>query len=40
LLAYNNPRESPVGYLLDPDQREEICSTVNSAILGEMIFTF
>ncbi|XP_066923576.1 ran-binding protein 9-like [Clytia hemisphaerica] len=33
LLAYNNPRESPVGYLLEPEQREEICSAVNSSIL-------
>lgn len=33
LLAYNNPRDSPVGYLLEPGPREVICSSVNSAIL-------
>lgn len=33
LLAYNNPRDSPVGYLLDPSQRENICASLNTAIL-------
>lgn len=33
LLAYNDPWSSPVGYLLDPVQREPICSSLNSAIL-------
>lgn len=33
LLAYNNPQDSPVGYLLDPIQREGICSSLNSVIL-------
>jgi len=33
LLAYNNPHDSPVGYLLDPIQREGICSALNSVIL-------
>jgi len=33
LLAYNNPHDSPVGYLLDPIQREGICSSLNSVIL-------
>ncbi|XP_074617620.1 ran-binding protein 9-like [Acropora palmata] len=33
LLAYTDPRNSPVSYLLDPVQREPICSALNSAIL-------
>ncbi|KXJ22092.1 ran-binding protein 9 [Exaiptasia diaphana] len=33
LLAYSDPWSSPVGYLLDPVQREPICSALNSAIL-------
>jgi len=33
LLAYNNPRDSPVGYLLDPLQRESVCAALNSAML-------
>ncbi|XP_078365279.1 ran-binding protein 9-like isoform X1 [Oculina patagonica] len=33
LLAYTDPWSSPVGYLLDPVQREPICSSLNSAIL-------
>jgi hypothetical protein len=28
------PRSSPVGYLLDPMQREPVCAALNSAILG------
>ena len=35
LLAYPNPRNSPVGYLLDPAQREPVCAALNSAILSE-----
>ena len=35
LLAYNNPRDSPVGYLLDPLQRESVCAALNSAMLGK-----
>ena len=35
LLAYSDPWTSPVGYLLDPLQREPICSSLNSAILGK-----
>ena len=35
LLAYTDPWSSPVGYLLDPVQREPICSSLNSAILGK-----
>ncbi len=34
LLAYTDPRSSPVGYLLDPLQREPVCAALNSAILG------
>ncbi|CAB4014161.1 Ran-binding 9 [Paramuricea clavata] len=33
LLAYNDPHNSPVAYLLDPTQREPVCSALNSAIL-------
>ncbi|CAI8038699.1 Ran-binding protein 9 [Geodia barretti] len=33
LLAYMEPRSSPVGYLLDPMQREPVCAALNSAIL-------
>ncbi len=35
LLAYQDPWSSPVGYQLDPVQREPICAALNSAILGE-----
>ena len=35
LLAYTDPRTSPVSYLLDPLQREPVCAALNSAILGE-----
>ena len=34
LLAYSNPWSSPVGYQLDPVQREPVCAALNSAILG------
>lgn len=34
LLAYSDPWSSPVGYQLDAIQREPVCSTLNSAILG------
>ncbi|KAG8442368.1 hypothetical protein GDO86_011241 [Hymenochirus boettgeri] len=33
LLAYSDPWNSPVGYQLDPIQREHVCSSLNSAIL-------
>jgi len=33
LLAYTDPWNSPVGYQLDPVEREPICSALNSAIL-------
>ena len=35
LLAYSNPWSSPVGWQLDPIQRETVCAVLNSAILGE-----
>lgn len=35
LLAYSNPWNSPVGWQLDPQQRETVCGRLNSAILGE-----
>lgn len=34
LLAYSDPWNCPVGQQLDPTQRESLCSTLNSAILG------
>lgn len=42
LLAYSDPWTSPVGYQLDAVQREPVCSTLNSAILGiaGMFITF
>lgn len=33
LLAYANPWDSPVGWQLDPIQRETVCAQLNSAIL-------
>lgn len=33
LLAYSNPWDSPVGWQLDPVQRETVCAQLNSAIL-------
>ncbi|XP_015610415.1 ran-binding protein 9 isoform X2 [Cephus cinctus] len=33
LLAYSNPWNSPVGWQLDPQQRETVCARLNSAIL-------
>ncbi|BES90227.1 CTLH [Nesidiocoris tenuis] len=33
LLAYSNPWSSPVGWQLDPIQRETVCAQLNSAIL-------
>ncbi|XP_064398306.1 ran-binding protein 10-like isoform X2 [Halichondria panicea] len=33
LLAYTEPQSSPVGYLLDPIQREPVSAALNSAIL-------
>lgn len=34
LLAYEKPRESPVGYLLEESQREIVADTVNAMILS------
>ncbi|CAB0037293.1 unnamed protein product [Trichogramma brassicae] len=34
LLAYANPWTSPVGWQLDPRQRETVCARLNSAILA------
>ncbi|CAH0549996.1 unnamed protein product [Brassicogethes aeneus] len=33
LLAYSNPWSSPVGWQLNPTQRENVCASLNSAIL-------
>jgi len=33
LLAYSNPWSSPVGWQLEPVQREAVCAALNSAIL-------
>lgn len=33
LLAYSNPWASPVGWQLEPSQRENVCASLNSAIL-------
>jgi Ran-binding protein 9/10 len=33
LLAYSEPWKSPVGWQLDPQQREPVCAALNSAIL-------
>lgn len=35
LLAYADPWSSPVGYQLDPVEREPVCAALNSAILGD-----
>ncbi|XP_023246732.1 ran-binding protein 9 [Copidosoma floridanum] len=37
LLAYSNPWVSPVGWQLDPQQRETVCSKLNSALLAEQL---
>ena len=36
LLAYANPWNSPVGWQLDPQQRETVCARLNSAILADI----
>lgn len=33
LLAYSNPWSSPVGWQLEPVQRETVCAALNSALL-------
>ncbi len=35
LVAYQDPWSSPVGFQLDPVQREPVCAALNSAILGK-----
>lgn len=40
LLAYANPWNSPVGWQLDPQQRETVCARLNSAILGKISVIF
>ena len=40
LLAYSNPWNSPVGWQLDPQQRETVCARLNSAILGKFNIVF
>lgn len=34
LLCYEKPEDSPVGYLMKKEYREEIANMLNSAILG------
>lgn len=33
LMAYSDPRASPVGYQLDPSEREGVCQALNTAIV-------
>ena len=40
MLAYSDPWSSPVGYQLDPVQREPVCAALNSAILGRPSSSF
>lgn len=40
LLAYSDPKSSPLAHLLEPSQREAVSSAVNSAILGMLDFLF
>lgn len=35
LIAYSNPWSSPLGWLLCPSRRENVSTSLNSAILGE-----
>lgn len=35
LLAYPDPKSSPLAHLLEPSQRESVSSVLNSAILGK-----
>ncbi|KAH8292947.1 hypothetical protein KR018_001507, partial [Drosophila ironensis] len=37
LIAYSNPWSSPLGWLLCPSRRENVSSTLNSAILAESL---
>lgn len=34
MLAYEQPQESPVGYLLEDSQRELVADAVNAAVLS------
>lgn len=36
LLAYSDPSQSPLAHLLDPSEREPVCSALNSAILESL----
>ena len=38
MLAYPDPKLSPLAHLLEPSQRENVSSVLNSAILGKLIF--
>lgn len=40
LLAYSNPWNSPVGWQLNPQERETVCARLNSAILGKSTSSF
>lgn len=40
LLAYSNPWNSPVGWQLNPQERETVCARLNSAILGKSEHVF
>ena len=40
LLAYPDPWSSPVGFQLQPVQREPVCAALNSAILGQCLALF
>jgi len=37
LIAYSNPWSSPLGWLLCPSRRENVSTTLNSAILGRSL---
>lgn len=39
LLAYSNPWNSPVGWQLNPQERETVCQRLNSALLGKSKFS-
>lgn len=34
LMAYSDPRQSPLAYMLDPNERTPVAEELNSAILG------
>lgn len=37
LMAYSDPRQSPLAYMLDPNERTPVAEELNSAILGMSI---